>query len=142
MDDKYLIIECNEDKDYWAIVTMTNDYSSYGIGYDVYKVLPNGEFVLIKGCDVANERGIAIYYWRDDMSPEHNDPIIVAKYANLTKNDTDKLREILLATDEFKEDVEDALKELLRGCAYGVTLDDGTWFVIGSYEDDRYDYGY
>ena len=51
---KYLIIECNELGDQWECdadrtpICMTDDYSPYGSGYEVWEIQPDNTFKCIK----------------------------------------------------------------------------------------------
>ena len=69
---KYLIIKCDELSDEWECdayrepICMTDDYSKYGYGYEVYELQSDSTFKLIKDYDKSNEEGIAIYDYTDD----------------------------------------------------------------------------
>ena len=50
----YLILKCRGFLDDREPVCLTIDYSKYGEGYEVYKVLQNGTFKLIKEYNKTN----------------------------------------------------------------------------------------
>ena len=71
---KYLIIKCDELGDQWECdanrtpICITDDYSKYGYGYEVYELLTDNTFKLIKNYEDTIEEGFAIYEYFDDGS--------------------------------------------------------------------------
>ena len=145
--EKYLIIKCTELNDqfecdaYRKPICMTDDYSTYGIGYEVYELTPKNEFHRIKEYDTPLEYGIAIYKWINGNESDTPDEIM-QKYPEKDRDDF-TLKEIKEFCKEyhFEEDPEEILKELSCCGAYGEEIN-GEWVVIGEYLDNRFSMGY
>ena len=146
---KYLIIECEELSDQFECdadrtpVCMTDDYSTYGLGYEVYELTPENEFRCIKEYDIPLEYGIAIYKWKDGNA-ENTTPDVIMRQFPERERDSFALWEIedFCKYYHFKEETpEEILREISNCGAYGEEIDN-EWVVIGEYRDNRFSMGY
>lgn len=147
--EKYLIMKCEELGDQFECdadrtpICMTDDYSTYGIGYEVYELTSENKFRCIKEYDVPLECGIAIYKWTDGNDERDIPDEIIQKYPDKDRDDF-TLKEIkeICKKYHFEEGTpEEILKELSCCGAHGEEVN-GEWVVIGEYLDDRFSMGY
>ena len=140
---KYLIIKCDELSDGWECdayrepICMTDDYSKYGYGYEVYELQSDNTFKLIKDYDKINEEGIAVYDYTDDKLNK-----VFEKHKDLGRYEiTESQVEEWKSKYHFTETVEEILSDLQCTGSYGEEIND-RWTVIGEYKDDIYSWGY
>ena len=147
---KYLVVRCEELSDQYECdanripLCLTDDYSTYGRGYEVYELLSNNKFKLIKDYEDCVEKGMAIYYWKADSCcdgdsyPEH----IFKKFKNETRDDFSKARiKKIKAKYGFKETVNEIYSDI---CSCGSHAEEigKKWVVIGEYTDNIFSCGY
>jgi len=146
---KYLIVKCEELGDQWECdanrtpVCMTDDYSTYGIGYEVYKLTSENEFRRIKDYETPLEYGIAVYKWVDGNDEKDIPDEIMQKYPEKDRDDF-TLREIreICKKYHFKEGTPEEILEEISNCgAHGEEINH-EWVVIGEYQDNWFSMGY
>lgn len=140
---KYLIVKCDELSDGWECdayrepICMTDDYSKYGYGYEVYELQSDNTFKLIKDYDKINEEGIAVYDYTDDklnkIFEKHKD---LGRY-EITKSQIKKWK----SKYHFTETIEEILADLQCSGSYGEEINNKL-IVIGEYKDDIYSWRY
>ena len=64
---------------------LVEDYSEYGVGYEVYKVLEDNTFQKVKDYNATLEEGIAVYFWREGKE-EEDEPTIREKWKNMGRD--------------------------------------------------------
>ena len=140
---KYLIIKCDELGDQWECdanrtpVCITNDYSKYGYGYEVYELLADNTFKLIKDYEDTIEEGFAIYEYFDDGSVN-----LYEKFPNMTRDDITKSQvKKWKKKYHFTDTINEIYEWLKSGGSYGEEINK-KWIVIGEYFDDDYSSGY
>lgn len=140
---KYLIIKCDELGDQWECdanrtpICITNDYSKYGYGYEIYELLTDNTFKLIKNYEDAIEKGFAIYEYFDDGSIN-----LYEKFPNMTRNDITKSQvKKWKQKYHFTDTIKDIFKFLTCYGSCGNEIE-GKWIVIGEYLDNNYSFGY
>ena len=140
---KYLIIKCDELGDQWECdanrtpICITDDYSKYGYGYEVYELLADNTFKLIKDYEDTIEEGFAIYEYFDDGSVN-----LYEKFPNMTRDDITKSQvKKWKKKYHFTDTIKDMFDDLTH---YGACSDEikGKYIVIGEYFDDNYSSGY
>lgn len=150
MEFKYLVIKCEELSDQYECdanrepLCLTNDISSYGLGYEIYEIKPDGTFECVKGYEVGIEEGMAIYYWGADEDPEDRNckPTVIRKYKGMTRNDVTKtLVKEIKKEFGFTDSVNEILTRIDCGGDYADEIN-GKWIVFGEYMDNRYSLGY
>jgi len=135
---KYLIVKCDELSDAWECdanrqpICLTDDCSTYGYGYEVYEILSDNTFKLIKEYETPLEEGIAVVHY--SLTEDDDEPIIVKKYPNATRQ-SKKLFKKIFKEYNFTDDVTEAYKELLYCGGYGEEIN-GRWWVITGYRDN------
>lgn len=140
---KYLIVKCKELGDQWECdadrtpIKMVDDYSEYGVGYEVYELQNDNSFKLIKDYDTCQKRGFAIYRFNDNDKVEK----VYEKYEDLTreniiKSQIKKWKQLY----GFKATIKEICQEIDRCGGYGETIND-KWTVMGEYFDDCYSLG-
>ena len=140
---KYLIVECTELNDQWECdadrrpICLTNDYSNYGRGYEVYEVKDNGTLNLIKDYSITNAEGIAVVEYSLDI--DDMEGTVLKKYPNKTRDDISWAM-VLLDSYGF-EDIDGAIWDYKLSGECGEEIN-GKWLVIGEYEDDKLPLGY
>ena len=145
---KYLIIQCDPLNDPYECdvdrtpICMTDDYTKYGFGYEVWEVQEDGTLVRIKEYDTANESGMALYFWRDDAE-EEDAPEVLAKFPGMTRWEVsaEVVANVIRIANFTETDVKEILDNIHSIGSYGEEGDD-CWMVFGNYEDDRFDCGY
>lgn len=150
---QYLIIKCDELGDQWECdanrtpICLTDDYSKYWIlGYEVYEVLPNNRFKLIKDYETCGKEGFAVYWWGKNEDPMVNrKPHILEKLKKEIK-DRDQITKSMIkqikAKYGFHGTIDEIYGEIQMGGAYGELLDDGRYVVFGHYMDERFSTSY
>lgn len=149
----YLIMRCDElgdqyecDANRTPICLVENwemwyDENKPDYRFEVYEVIDNTVGDIVKDYEIPIEKGMALYYWSDEILELYDDnvptPVVVKKWENRTRHD--------LIPDEVKEQMncEDVyeFEDWLRGG--GVINwrhkkeDDKLWFY-GEYYDDSY----
>lgn len=144
----YLIIKCKPLNDPYECsvsrfpVCLTNDPPQYGFGYEIWEVQVDGTLTCIKEYDIANESGMALYFWRNDADDE-DAPQVVTKIPGLApwEVSADTIDAIIRMANFTEAKVEEILDNVRRFGAYGEEVDD-CWVVFGSYEDDCFECGY
>ena len=141
---KYLIVKCDELMDGFECdanrtpICLTDDYSNYGRGYEVYKIKKDNTFELIKDYDDCLESGIAVVHYSIDE--DYDEPIIIEKIPNKGRKDIRIFTE-LFHKYNFSEDFKIARLEFQNCGSYGEELKN-RWWVITEYFDDVYGGGY
>ena len=146
---KYLIVKCEELGDQWECdadrtpICMTDDYSTYGLGYEVYELTPENEFHCIKEYEEPLEYGIAIYKWLDVDDERHIPDEIMRKYPEKDRDDFTlaEIKEICKKYHFEENTPREILTEISHCGGYGEEVN-GEWVVIGEYRDDRFSLGY
>ena len=147
---KYLIIGCEELSDQWECdanktpICITDDYEKYDEwGYEIYEILEDNTFNLIKSYEDASDTGIAFYKWFDIDRVEKYDPDVFLEYhtgENRNFYTKTKIKE-LKDKYHFKESVKNIYKEIQQIGVYGEEVD-GEWYVIAEYIKGFYPFGY
>lgn len=141
---EYLIVKCEELSDQYECdcnripLKMVDDYSSYGYGYEVYKLNKDNTFQLIKEYDKYLEEGIGVYKF------DENDKIkkVYEKHKNMTRDDVSKAQlKRWKRLYGFQGTVKEIFESIECGGGYGELIND-EWTVIGEYYDNRYSLGY
>lgn len=166
---KYLIVRCVTLGDQYECdadrypITMVADWEEWlkknNIDYrfEVYELLSNGEFELVKPYDEPMESGMALYYWEAEEDPEEVKPHVIKKWPFYTRYDSIP-NEVLhwqgnrYGIEGEPWDEKEERKSLSNVGTF--TWEDGTWdsneewftenryYVYGEYHDDRYLCGY
>lgn len=140
---KYLIIKCEELNDQYECdcnripFKMVDDCSSFGYGYEIYKLNKNNTFQLIKEYDSYLEEGIGVYKF------DENDKIkkVYEKHKNMTRNNISKSQlKKWKNFYSFQGTIKEIYEEIEHCGGYGELIND-EWTVIGEYCDDRYSLG-
>ena len=144
---KYLIVECNELGDQWECdadrtpICITENYSKYGVGYEVWEILNDGTLKKIRNYDEALEEGMALYYWEEGQE-EEEEPTIIEKYSNKVRHNFSKnFFKKLKTRMKFSETVADIETNILYSGMHGEAIE-GKWVVFGEYRDNHFDLGY
>lgn len=147
---KYLVVKCEELSDQYECdanrtpFCLTDDYSSFGVGYEVYEILPNNKFKLIKDYEDCLEKGIAIYYWKGSSSCDGNGcpDKTLKKFKNETHDDFSKSRIKKIKTQYgFKESIEEIYSDVRYCGSHGEEINN-KWIVIGEYRDNIFSCGF
>ena len=143
---KYLIIKCDELDDQCECdaartpVCMTDNYSKYGYGYEVYELKSDGTFELVKEYEESLDRGIAIFTITEKKGKEKTN--VLQKFKNLTRNKVTKSQVKKWKKQfHFTETTEYILNDILCSGSYGEDIN-GMWTVIGEYGDNFFNKGY
>lgn len=141
----YLIVKCDELSDQWECdayrepVYMTDDYSTYGLNYEVYELQEDNTFKLIKEYDKALEEGVAIYEFNDETQAPS---VIYEKHKNRSTREITKLQvKKWKEKYGFTESVEEIYYWLHIGSSYGEEVN-GKYIVIGYYADEHFSSGF
>lgn len=146
---QYLIVKCDELGDQWECdanrtpVCLTDDYTPYWkIGYEVYEVLSNNHFKLIKDYETCGKEGYAVYWWGENEDYEIDKPHIMEKLKKEITN-RDQITKSMIKKIKLKHGFHGSIEEIYRDIqaigAYRESFDDGGWIVFGHYMDDRFD---
>lgn len=145
---EYLIVKCVELGDQWECdadrtpLRMVNDYSKYGLGYEVWERKEDGSFKCIKDYEDALEEGFALYSWNEDEEAEECKPKVQYKKASWTRNNITKAFVKKLKQEVgFSEAVNDIFRDLVNCGSHGEMIGK-RWVVFGEYRDGRFSYGY
>lgn len=145
---EYLIIKCETLDDQWECdanrtpLCMVNDYSKYGLGYEVWERKTDGSFERIKDYDEALEEGFALYSWEEDEETVECEPIVKYKKANWTRNDVTKAFVKKLKQEVgFHETVNDIFRDIVNCGSHGEIINK-RWVVFGEYTDSHFTCGY
>lgn len=142
---KYLITELAQEFDETCLpLRITEDPSDYGYGYEVYEILEDGTFKLIKEWNEAKKEGFALYYWDSYEQAESGScPTIIRDFRGMDRDDFSK-EDISMIKEEakFNEDVDFILSEISCCGEYAEESSDGKWVVFGSYRDDDFSVGW
>ena len=146
---KYLILECRKLGDQWECdadrtpICVTENPSDYGIGYEVWKILENGNLEKIRDYDEALEEGMALYYWKEGEDEEEDIlPTIIEKYPNKDRDSFSKsFFKKLKAKVGFSETIADIESDIHCSGSHGENIGD-KWIVFGEYQDNCFDLGY
>lgn len=136
---KYLIVKCVELGDQWECdanrnpVCLTDDYSKYGRGYEVYELLEDGTFKLIKDYEECIESGIAIVKFDEEDIPSPLEKFKNLKRYEVTKSKVKKWKHKY----GFSETVE-VIYHGIRGCGEHGEMIGNEFVSICEYIDDRY----
>jgi hypothetical protein len=137
----YLIVKCEPLNDQYECeadrtpICLTEDYSSYGRGYEVYEVMKDNSLKLIKEYDEAKERGIAIFISDDfeDFTPKH----VYEKFSITREEVTAKKVKKWKSKYHLEGSVEEILSDIRHCGRYGEDMPNG-FLIIGEYSDDVY----
>lgn len=120
---KYLIIKCEELSDQYECeasktpIKITNDCSKYGMGYEVWEILMNGNLKKVKNYDTVLEEGFAVYFWDSNNSSKPN---VIKKFKNLTrKNITKSMIKNIKEQYTFTGTVNEIFQEVVCSGHYG-----------------------
>ena len=133
----YLIIKCDElfdqdECDYNRMpICLTEDCSQYGVGYEIYKVNPNGTFSLIKDTDMAKETGMCVVVYNDDDDIEK-----IEKFPN-KKGFSKKEITVLKTKYHLVDTVNEIFNELSHSIEYDCAVNDKC-IILGKYRDNHY----
>lgn len=148
MENKYLIIKCEELGDQWECdadrtpVCMTNDYSKYGWGYEVHELQADGTFKLVKDYETCSESGMAIYKWHKSIDPQEEEPKVIHKFPNLTREKATRNRVLKQVAKKVQfSDMEELKKSIQCSGSYGEMIGD-YWIVFGTYQNKFFSLGY
>lgn len=162
---KYLIVRCVTLGDQYECdadrtpITMVEDWEKWAketnvdYRFEVYELLPNGEFELIRHYEEAIEEGMALYYWEENEMPEEVAPHVIKKWPSYTRYDSIP-NEVLHWQGNrygFEGEPWDEKEERKNLSNFGTfTWEDGTWdsnkecftesryYVYGEYYDNQY----
>lgn len=141
---QYLVVKCDDSYD--SIVDrqpicITNNITTYGRQYEIYKISPDGKLKLIKDYCVTLESGIALYKWHADKNLDRYclPDEIICKWKNKTsKSFTKSLIKRIKGQVGFKSQVEEIYDNFTRWGVYSEEIN-GEWVVLGEYNDNIYD---
>lgn len=142
---KFLITELAQEFDEACLpLRITEDPSDYGYGYEVYEILEDGTFKLIKEWNEAKKEGFALYYWDSSEQAESGScPTIIRDFLGMGRDDFSKEDISMIKEEaEFDEDVDFILSEIRCCGEYAEERSDGKWVVFGSYRDDDFSVGW
>jgi hypothetical protein len=144
---KYLIIKCKELGDQFECdadrtpICVTNDYSKYGYGYEVWEIHSNGSLTKIKEYEDSLEEGMALYRWKEENDPREEEPEILHKDKGKTRDITKSFAKKLKQEVGFKESVNEIFQDIESRGSHAEELN-GYWVVYGEYIDNNFSIGY
>ena len=136
---KYLIVECVELGDQWECdadrlpICLTDNYSKYGRGYEVYELLEDGTFKLIKDYHKSIDCGIAIVKFDGEDIPTPLEKFKNLKRHGVTKSKVKKWKHKY----GFSETIEEIYNNIIYSGEHGEMIDD-EFVSICEYEDNHY----
>ena len=145
---KYLIIECKELGDQWECdadrtpICITENHLDYGFGYEVWKILEDGNLEKIRDYDDPLEEGMALYYWENEEDVENKLPIILEKYPDKDRDAFSKEFFQKIKTRVGFSEVASKIKSSIHCAGSYAENIQGKWVVFGEYRDNIFDYGY
>lgn len=144
---EYLIVKCEALGDQWECdarripLCIVNDYSNYGLGYEVWERKADNSFERIKDYEEALEEGFALYSWDEDEE-ETEKPIVQYKKAGWTRNNITKTFVKKLKQEVgFRETVKDIFIDIINCGSHGEIINK-RWVVFGEYMDSHFTCGY
>ncbi len=150
----YLVIECEELNDQYECdadrkpVCLTCDYpDEYNrVGYEIYEVLDDNTFKLIKEYTQGGDTFVAVYGWEIETYPEGEEiPEVFEEWQEFsdTSQIPDRTLKDIIRGNHFHDSFELIKEDLNHRGAHGEIIDD-YWVVIGNatqgFED--FDRGY
>jgi len=145
---EYLIVKCEELGDQYECdanripLCITNDYSKYGLGYEVWERKEDNSFKLIKEYEQTLEEGFALYSWREDEEIEQCAPKVRYRKVGWTRNHITKAFVKKLKQEVgFRETEKDIFIDLVNCGSHGEIIGN-KWVVFGEYMDSRFSLGY
>lgn len=148
---KYLIIKCEELGDQWECdanrepVCITDNFDKYNqYGYEVYEILDDGTFELIKNYEESDEEGFAIYKWYNSNETDDKEPdVIIEKFKNAKRSDFTKSKIKKLKSEYgFKDTIDEIYMDIRCSGEHGEEIGK-EWVVLGEYTRGfRYPKGY
>ena len=121
---------------------MVNDYSKYGLGYEVWERKTDGSFERIKDYNEALEEGFALYSWNENEEAGECAPIVQYKKASWTRNNITKAFVKKLKQEVgFCETVNDIFRDIVNCGSHGEIINK-RWVVFGEYMDSHFTCGY
>jgi hypothetical protein len=145
---EYLIVKCVELGDQWECdadrtpLCMVNDYSKYGLGYEVWERKEDGSFECIKNYEDALEEGFALYSWNEDDDVIECEPMVQYKKKGWSRDDITKAFAKKLKQEVgFHETVNDIFRDLVNCGSHGEAIGN-RWVVFGGYRDGRFSCGF
>lgn len=148
---KYLIMECNELADQYECdadrfpVCLVDDWADYNkYGYEVYEVLEDNTFKLIRNYEQAGERKISVCVWNslraDDIEDAPN--LVIDICSGDRDNVTIAMIEDIKKRYHFKDDIEDIRLDIKSSGQHGEEIN-GKWVGFGERIDDAiFPYGF
>lgn len=139
---KYLIVKCDELGDQWECdanrtpICLTDNYSKYGYGYEVYELQKDNTFKLIKDYEDCVEEGFAIYQYFNNGEVNLYEKFPKMTRESITKSQVKKWKRKY----HFTDTVEEIFSNLIHLGSYGDEINE-KWIVIGEYMDDIYSCG-
>ena len=145
---EYLIIQCEALNDQWECdamrtpLCMVNDYSKYGLGYEIWERQADNSFKLIKDYEEALEKGFSLYSWDVDEETADCEPIVQYKKIGWTRNDITKAFVKKLKQEAGFHNTVNEIFNNIVSCGFHGEVIGERWVVFGKYMDNHFTCGY